>query len=158
MRRIKVINGSKSCSVCKEFLLLNRFFKDKSQTSGYDPRCKGCRKRHYRENKKRILKKQLKYYNKIRRTRDYITTRKNRKLIKEFGITLSEYLDMCKAQDGKCFICQLIPRGRRKVLFVDHDHKTGKVRGLLCYKCNMGLGYFKDSAISLRRAISYLCG
>jgi len=158
MRRLSITNGGKLCSVCKKFFLLNRFHKDKRKTSGYDSKCKECHNRYYIQNKKRILTKQIKYYNKIKRTPDYIMKRKNRKLIREFGITLNKYLSMCEAQKSKCAICKLIPKGKSKVLFVDHNHKTGKIRGLLCYKCNMGLGYFKDSVDSLKRASDYLCG
>ena len=60
------------------------------------------------------------------------------------------------AQDGRCAICERdvceIPRG----LYIDHDHKTGKVRGLLCDRCNMSLGGFKDNVIILQNAINYL--
>lgn len=69
----------------------------------------------------------------------------------KYGITLEEYEAMKKAQKGKCLICY-----RKKKLAVDHNHKDGKIRGLLCVNCNMGLGLFEDNQILLLRAIDYL--
>jgi dCMP deaminase len=72
-----------------------------------------------------------------------------------YGITPEKYEAMFKAQGGVCAICkQPPPPGKR--LAVDHDHKTGKVRGLLCILCNSTLGYFKDNITSVRAAVSYL--
>jgi hypothetical protein len=65
-------------------------------------------------------------------------------------MTQEEYDALLQAQEGKCKICGAPPTA------VDHDHETGEVRGLLCRACNLGLGYFKDSAELLQRAIAYL--
>lgn len=68
------------------------------------------------------------------------------------------YFNILKDQNGGCGICGRTDPGRKgtSLLFVDHDHVTGKVRGLLCQPCNMGLGGFKDDVMSLENAISYL--
>jgi Recombination endonuclease VII len=58
---------------------------------------------------------------------------------------------MIEAQGGLCPICK-----KRPAVHVDHDHKTGKVRAILCEMCNGGLGQFKDNPESIRRAIAYL--
>jgi hypothetical protein len=71
-----------------------------------------------------------------------------------FGITLEEYDALFDSQDGKCAICLLPPSGRQ--LAVDHDHKTGKIRGLLCTKCNVALGLLNDDIGRLFLAIEYL--
>jgi hypothetical protein len=60
-----------------------------------------------------------------------------------------------KIQDGRCAICRKKPQTGRR-LSVDHDHKTGEVRGLLCTLCNQGLGYFKDDPGRLGAALEYL--
>jgi hypothetical protein len=73
-----------------------------------------------------------------------------------YGLTIEEYDAIVAAQDGLCRICRKTPNGRWKRLAVDHDHSTGRVRGLLCHACNAGLGHFRDSVESLRAAISYL--
>ena len=80
-----------------------------------------------------------------------------------YGITLQEYQQLVVDQGGCCAICEnevdLEPRGRGKSysgFAVDHCHDTGKVRGLLCYKCNLALGHFKDDLNILKKAIEYL--
>jgi hypothetical protein len=63
---------------------------------------------------------------------------------------------MFTAQNGCCAICETHAGKGGDKLCVDHDHATGQVRGLLCGRCNTGLGQFKDSVPNLTRAISYL--
>ena len=65
----------------------------------------------------------------------------------------SDYNAMWAAQDGKCAICR---QPCIKALSVDHCHKTGRIRGLLCMRCNMALGLFKDDTAMMKRAIDYL--
>lgn len=74
-----------------------------------------------------------------------------------YGLSLEEYDRMFQAQSGRCWICAERPNGERP-LAVDHDHVSGKIRGLLCHACNCGLGFFRDSADRLGRAIEYLSG
>lgn len=78
----------------------------------------------------------------------------------KFGITLGDYGDMLVAQGGTCAICKCKETATRngtvKALAVDHDHKTGKVRGLLCCDCNQAIGKLKENTESLRAAIRYL--
>lgn len=77
-----------------------------------------------------------------------------RRLMAKYGLTPNEYYEMLNTQHGKCAICEK-PITERKFT-VDHDHKTGKVRGLLCFHCNTALGYLGDEVIILKRAIEYL--
>ncbi|MCI0440747.1 MAG: endonuclease VII domain-containing protein [Chloroflexi bacterium] len=79
-------------------------------------------------------------------------------LFYHYGITLEEYDAMVKKQKSVCAICKRAPdpHKRQKALFVDHDHATGRVRGLLCNKCNTSLGGFSDSPFVLRAALDYL--
>jgi uncharacterized CHY-type Zn-finger protein len=72
---------------------------------------------------------------------------------KRFGITLEGYAIRLENQRGRCAICGRVSERR---LSVDHDHKTGKVRGLLCTRCNTGIGCFCDDQKLLNRAIEYL--
>jgi hypothetical protein len=81
---------------------------------------------------------------------------KNSELKKRYGISSEQYDEMFAAQDQKCAICRTETPGGRGCFHVDHDHDTGKVRGLLCHRCNTSLGGFGDSVDVLRAAIAYL--
>lgn len=74
-----------------------------------------------------------------------------------YGITVEEYEQMLAAQNNRCAICKTDkPSGPGKKLFVDHDHETGTVRGLLCCKCNFMIGHAVDGIPTLRAAVRYL--
>lgn len=76
--------------------------------------------------------------------------------LKTYGITITQYDELLNAQGGTCAGCEARPESQR--LFVDHDHETGEVRGLLCSSCNLGLGNLKDDASRLRRLADYIDG
>lgn len=83
----------------------------------------------------------------------------NYKLKKRYGISLDEYSELYKLQGGKCAICNKLETATHNFtkktikLAVDHCHKTGKVRGLLCQNCNRGIGKFHDNIENLENAI-----
>lgn len=74
----------------------------------------------------------------------------------QYGITLAQYNEMLEAQDYKCAICGNEDEVEGRRLAIDHCHTTGKIRGLLCGKCNRGLGLFYDNTTALAKAIKYL--
>lgn len=76
------------------------------------------------------------------------------KLKHRYGITSGDYSSMADAQGHRCLICQT--HASERPLVVDHDHATGKVRGLLCNKCNVLLGKAEDDVEILQAAIEYL--
>lgn len=88
--------------------------------------------------------------------RDYF---RNHHLVKSYGITQAEYEQIYKDQSGLCAICgglpDIVKHGYSR-LVVDHCHKTGKVRGLLCNNCNSGMGIIGDTIEHLERALAYL--
>jgi hypothetical protein len=88
------------------------------------------------------------------RDRHSVYVRKT-KLRAEYGLTLDQHAALFAAQNGLCAICGSEPH-ETQGLAVDHCHQTGDVRGLLCHKCNRGIGYFKDSPERLRAAAEYL--
>lgn len=75
-------------------------------------------------------------------------------LQKNYGISLAEYNKILKLQGNVCAICKKIPKS--KSLAVDHCHKTGLVRGLVCWLCNRAIGVFKDNVARLIAAADYL--
>lgn len=83
---------------------------------------------------------------------------RRRGLKQAFNITPETYAAMLMQQHGRCLICTTTEPGGQhgKHFHVDHDHATGKVRGLLCNHCNLGLGHFDDDLLTLKAAVSYL--
>ena len=92
------------------------------------------------------------YYKNHQQGKDRIYDRHARKT---YGITIEDYRALELAQNGRCAICGGPPTGRGR-LHLDHDHVTGRVRGLLCSACNTGLGGLKDDPSLLHAAIDYL--
>ncbi len=76
-------------------------------------------------------------------------------LRRKYGLSIAEYSALLAVQSGLCAICENPPADGRR-LHVDHDHETGRVRGLLCFTCNNALGDFEDDPGRLRSAIGYL--
>jgi hypothetical protein len=91
---------------------------------------KAAREIYYSKNKELILAKNKKY------NKENPDKRKSAILKYEYGITLDQYNEMFKAQEGKCAICERHQNKLTRTLCVDHDHKTNKVRALLCLTCN----------------------
>jgi hypothetical protein len=81
---------------------------------------------------------------------------RNNDLKRNYGITLQEHQEMYNNQNGRCAICKKEGDGKWKKLCVDHDHETGKVRQLLCRRCNMVLGQVYDNISLLEEHIKYL--
>lgn len=74
-----------------------------------------------------------------------------------YDVTFEQYNEVLEAQGGVCVICQRFEvTSRAPRLVVDHCHETGRIRALLCHRCNCGIGYFKDNADRARRAADYL--
>lgn len=81
---------------------------------------------------------------------------RNWNLQRTYKITLIEYNDILKRQKYRCAICRVTLKIYGRSFHVDHDHKTNKIRGLLCYPCNALLGYSKDNIKILKKAILFL--
>ena len=106
----------------------------------------GC---SYKRNGK-YKKKHYKTYDQTQVGKDY---RRNLNLQFKYGLTIEQFQEMKIAQDNKCAICKSTPN---KELVVDHDHLSGEVRQLLCYKCNTGLGLFNENPDLLIEVIKYI--
>lgn len=128
----------KYCYVCKRILPESEFAKNSTKKNHVRPECRSCDNKQRQDRKRR---EKAKDPNKV----------KDRYLRKTYKIGLEDYARLLKEQDSLCWICQ-----EKKDLVVDHDHATGKVRGLLCNLCNTSLGGFRDSIESLNKAIEYL--
>lgn len=122
------------------------------------PQGKKKRKEWVGENKERIEEyKRLYRDDAIKKERSKVYHRA--RLLKEsFNMTVDDYMVMYENQSGRCAICgsETANNGKRKNFCVDHDHETGKVRGLLCHNCNVSVGLMKESPSLLRKAADYL--
>ena len=84
---------------------------------------------------------------------------RERHLKNTYNLTITQYNKLLDKQNGVCAICGEAPKGkgsRSKYLYVDHDHNTNIVRGLLCRNCNVAIGFLSDSKKLLQKAIQYL--
>ncbi len=118
--------------------------------------CSTCyARKSYQSNKehKRNVKRNWALNNK-----EKVTQLKRSNLLKQYGLTLDQYNQMLKSQDFGCAICKRKDSGRPRMinLVVDHNHTTGKVRGLLCSPCNVAIGMVKESIDILNRIKEYL--
>ena len=143
-----------SCIVC------NKLFNQTSTRNNYCSRIcskkekfkrlKISRDRWRKNNKEKASLSNKRYWRDVGRKR----------LLKKYNLTEESLNELYKFQDYKCAICGsfIEPFSENKLTMsnIDHNHDTEKVRGLLCQKCNQGLGLFKDSAKILRKAAEYL--
>src|ERR1035437_5998360 len=86
----------------------------------------------------------------------YKNNKRNLHLKRKYNITQEQYNELFNKQNGKCAICGKHQSELKKALGIDHDHETGKNRGLLCDKCNLLLGHANDNVQVLTQAINYL--
>jgi hypothetical protein len=129
----------------------------KKSKRGHEARCKACwnaRDKAWRQNNAVSAKGYRERYKKNNRDRIAALTRKSA-LKQRYGITPDQYDAMMLNQGGCCAICKTASGTRRK-LCVDHCHQTGKVRALLCDKCNSGIGAFKDDPALMIRAAEFV--
>ncbi len=150
----------KQCNKCKKILPISQFNAGKSYNDGYQYTCKECQKKFYKE---RYATDQKFMERKRRQAKEYCKKHydpkkdRNKKLTQQYGITINDYTNILEGQNNVCDICgNSVDAEPLGVLAVDHCHRTDIVRGLLCCKCNMGLGAFGDDIDVMASAISYL--
>ncbi len=147
----KTHDGMRQCNKCLQTLPVTSFTRLKKQEglpTPHDNYCKACRSERTKESQRK----------RAREDGPVATKRRydNANLKRNYGITVDDYDEILGQQDGLCAICGTDdPRGKGR-FYVDHDHDTGKVRGLLCAMCNTGIGMLKDSPSILASAINYL--
>jgi hypothetical protein len=151
----------KKCTKCKEEKSLNFFNKKTAYKDGFDSICKSClsqyRKQWRISNSKKVIEAE-KLWKKNNPTK--VKDKRRRQVLKTYGLTVADWEKMFFSQNGLCAICNkpetTMINGKLNRLSVDHCHTTGKNRGLLCDKCNRGLGLFHDDSSRLNRAAEYL--
>jgi hypothetical protein len=160
----------KRCKICGEFKPFIEFHRATGMRDGHRNECKPCYRainnaRNAREpekhrarvkrwqlvNRERYLAKQREY---VESGRKALTNRRSH-LKRKYGISLEDYEVMLDAQGGVCKICGE-PRPEERTLHVDHDHETGAIRGLLCFRCNNAIGDLRDDHDLARKLADYL--
>lgn len=132
---------TKTCTRCKITKDIEEFTVRTERKNGRVSRCRGCMSDLHAEWRKRNP-----------------SASRLRNLKSKYGITREDYLSLLDSQGGVCAVCKKEEStgGRSSWLYVDHCHRTGLVRGLLCSKCNKGLGMFEDDMARMESAIGYL--
>ena len=136
----------RTCTDCGETKTLDQFWKDRSKKHGYQSKCKPCKTARFTVYRKANGYDRKRYWNNPEGERE-------RHLIRKYGVTLADYEAMFVAQRGCCAICQ---KAQERALDVDHNHRTGVVRGLLCTNCNRMIGHANDDPERLQIAANYL--
>ncbi|MDQ1396542.1 MAG: hypothetical protein QOG64_1801 [Acidimicrobiaceae bacterium] len=146
------------------------FYRMKGMKDGFRNECKACNlaakhERYLKDPAREIARvkkwqqenaERVNAYHRVRRARPEVKEQSRAGHLKrKFGLTLEQYDEMLAAQLGGCAICGDPPEAG-KALHIDHDHDTGEVRGLLCVRCNNGLGQFKEDLGLLSQAGVYL--
>lgn len=136
-RVVDTPEGMKFCPRCEQVLPLDDFVRNRSTKTGIGSYCRPCQNNAASESIKRLHGS----------TRHYHLTQR-------YGMGAAEVETMLDGQAWRCLICWIALTA--KTAHVDHDHATGRVRGILCFNCNGGLGQFQDNARLLRSAAAYL--
>lgn len=164
-KRITLI-GSKVCKRCRENKPDSEYYPNPNRP-GLLAICKECNVKRGNEwkarNRERVNEQQRQRVERRRYTDDAERRAARRRIAhncdlrRKYGITIDEFDALLAEQGGKCAICGAASPGARVKHFnVDHCHETGRVRGLLCFRCNGGLGSLGDTVEALERAIAYL--
>lgn len=129
----------KWCSGCERDRPTGEFYKNRSKKDGLANWCRECTKTYNNAGRS------MSYYFKKKAANPVAIAgyQRRTRLKNRYGLTEDDYDVLNEMQAGRCAICLNVPDYR---LFVDHDHATGKVRGLLCSKCNGALGWLENNA------------
>ena len=127
----------KVCAKCKIKKIVDLFYKSKSGAFGRSGQCKDCTNKNHKDK--------------------YCPQKAYAKALKgKYNLTIADYDQLLLNQGNSCAICSGTETGHLGRFVVDHDHVTGKIRGLLCWSCNVGIGHLKDNPKILVSAANYL--
>lgn len=162
----------RTCNVCKQFFPADRFSPNKGGVNGLNSRCKECINKNYASPKEVARRKtdsykevKRRHYHKVKGTKlSYKNNKHTRRLFGKEAKEITEFVDNHLNINGtKCEVCGILcafygesSSINKPKLVLDHCHKTGKLRGMLCSLCNMALGSAKDDIVVLESLINYL--
>lgn len=150
-----VLERFKVCKRCKETKSQMQFNKNSKSKDRFQYNCRSCSNQLGRQWK---LNNPERNSERTRRWRknNPIRNKTSQWLANGIIITPEQYIGRLAKQNYRCALCQIHRSDLNVDLAPDHDHKTGQIRGLLCQKCNRGLGHFGDNIERLQKAIEYL--
>lgn len=128
---------TRQCNVCGQTKTAPDLVASKRYRDGYMPLCKPCRNEYWRQRRAMNPDAKAAHDDNVRRSR----------LLSDYGMTQADYRRMLKEQDDKCKLCGAENHGRGKRFRywnIDHNHRTGAVRGLLCHVCNITIGKYEN--------------
>jgi hypothetical protein len=134
---------AKLCRRCKRVLPIAQFYRNKTKPLPHLGACRECVNAEYKRHRAAHPERFRRY-------------ERTQNLKRKYGITIKQFEAMLAAQGGTCAVCAGPPLGKGNQYHVDHDHRTGRIRGILCHKCNVALGLVSDSPLHLRALIAYL--
>lgn len=153
---------SKACCECKQVQPLAEFTRRRKEPDGLAKQCRTCLK----NRKRKWTEKNLEHVRETNRSpslkyAENHPERKREAMMKcKYGIGVKEYHKLLEQQNDGCAICgappTVRPHSTRATLCIDHDHSTGRIRGLLCSHCNHAIGLMQDDPILLEKAAEYL--
>jgi len=118
-------------------------------------------RQYYKEHREKELERTKQYYQnhrekELKRMKQrYLLKGKNELFVSKYGLSYKDWEGLWYSQDGHCAICDKFFADKTDIC-VDHNHKTGEVRSLLCKRCNIGIGLFDDSHELLKNTVEYL--
>lgn len=146
----------KTCKECKVLKELTEYYKTKARKDGLSAKCKECIKSKERAYRTSEAGRAVRLaYRKGKGLEGRKTDLKRWYFKRIYGISIEDVSAMIAEQGNLCAICKQRPEGIRP-LAVDHCHKTGKVRAMLCDKCNRGIGFLRDSPEIIQSALDYV--
>jgi hypothetical protein len=161
-------NAMKQCKKCGATKEIDQFNAHPTNLDGRSGHCRECQRKyskgHHNANKQQYAARYKRWANanreRVKKLNKEWVANNGPKLFeyhikKTYGISIAEYNAMLQDQGHKCKICPTLHSDTKR-LHIDHDHKTGSIRGLLCHWCNHMLGAAKDNPITLANAIAYL--
>jgi hypothetical protein len=163
-----MLEGMKTCSKCKEKKPLSEFRPEMCRGGRLGSHCKKCHAQYARDwyfkHREEILPRAERYRkehlegNRIssKKWQDKNRSTAHARYIKNtYGITVAIYNSMIESQRGVCRICGSVPHAGKR-LNIDHAHRTGAIRGLLCHSCNSAIGMLRDDPNIADAAADYL--
>jgi len=137
-----IADGKRRCPQCQEERPLSEFGRTRFSPLGRQYTCTECMNNRRRKN--------------TPRRKSAFTNATEYQRVWKWKLSAAEFDKLFKSQNGQCAICAKSLEYYAKDTCVDHDHKSGKIRGILCGKCNLGIGHLRDSPATILASVNYL--